>query len=118
MMTIGSGLTGLIRCSVRCLSYGSIKSIPTRQTSSVKEAFLTASSNCESVRTAVEAGYGLTFISRSAIEAGLAAGTLGEARVEGLDPGRDIFLARSPGRSLTRAAQAFLDLAGERLTSP
>jgi len=71
----------------------------------------------ESVRTAVEAGYGVTFISRSAIEAALAAGTLAEAHVEGLEPARDIFLARSPGRSLTRAAQAFLDLARERLVS-
>ena len=69
----------------------------------------------ESVRTAVEAGYGVSFISRSAIEAALAAGTLAEARVEGLEPARDIFLARSPGRTLTRAAQAFLDLARERL---
>jgi DNA-binding transcriptional LysR family regulator len=69
----------------------------------------------ESVRTAVEAGFGVSFISRSGIEAALASGTLAEARVEGLEPSRDIFLARSPGRTLTRAAQAFLDLARERL---
>jgi len=69
----------------------------------------------ESVRTAVEAGHGVTFISRTAIEAALAAGTLTEARVKGLDPSRDIFLARAAGRALTRAAQAFLDLARERL---
>jgi DNA-binding transcriptional LysR family regulator len=69
----------------------------------------------ESVRTAVEAGFGVTFISRSAIEAALAAGTLTEARVEGLEPSREIFLARAAGRTLTRAAQAFLDLAHERL---
>jgi DNA-binding transcriptional LysR family regulator len=69
----------------------------------------------ESVRTAVEAGFGVTFISRSAIEAALAAGTLSEARVKGLQPSRDIFLARATGRTLTRAAQAFLDLARERL---
>jgi DNA-binding transcriptional LysR family regulator len=69
----------------------------------------------ESVRTAVEAGFGVTFISRSAIEAALAAGTLSEARVEGLEPSREIFLARAAGRTLTRAAQAFLDLAHERL---
>jgi len=68
----------------------------------------------ESVRTAVEAGYGVTFISRTGIESALDAGTLAEARVEGLEPARDIFLARSPGRTLTRAAQAFLDLARER----
>jgi len=69
----------------------------------------------ESVRAAVEAGFGVTFISRSAIEAALAAGTLTEARVDGLEPSREIFLARAAGRTLTRAAQAFLDLAHERL---
>jgi DNA-binding transcriptional LysR family regulator len=69
----------------------------------------------ESVRTAVEAGFGVTFISRSAIEAALASGALTEARVEGLEPSRDIFLARAAGRTLTRAAHAFLDLARERL---
>jgi DNA-binding transcriptional LysR family regulator len=69
----------------------------------------------ESVRTAVEAGFGVTFISRSAIEAALAAGTLTEARIEGLEPSREIFLARAAGRTLTRAAQAFLHLAHERL---
>jgi len=69
----------------------------------------------ESVRSAVEAGYGVTFISRSAIESSLAAGTLTEARVEGLEPSREIFLARASGRSLTRAAQAFIELARSRL---
>ena len=69
----------------------------------------------ESVRAAVEAGFGVTFISRSAIEAALAAGTLTEARVKGLEPSRDIFLARAAGRTLTRSAQAFLGLARERL---
>jgi DNA-binding transcriptional LysR family regulator len=69
----------------------------------------------ESVRAAVEAGVGVTFISRSAIEAALAAGTLTEAHVTGLEPSRDIFVARAAGRTLTRAAQAFLDLARERL---
>ena len=69
----------------------------------------------ESVRTAVEAGFGVTFISRSAIEAALAAGTLTEARIAGLEPSREIFLARAAGRTLTRVAQAFLDLAHERL---
>lgn len=69
----------------------------------------------ESVRAAVEAGVGVTFISRSAIEAAIAAGTLAEAHVDGLEPSREIFLARASGRTLTRAAQAFLDLARERL---
>jgi DNA-binding transcriptional LysR family regulator len=69
----------------------------------------------ESVKAAVTAGYGVTFISGAAISADLAAGTLATARVEGLDPARDISLVRSAGRSPTRAAEAFLDFARERL---
>jgi DNA-binding transcriptional LysR family regulator len=70
----------------------------------------------ESVRTAVEAGYGVTFISRSAIEAPLSAGTLAEARVEGLEPTREIFLVQASGRALTRAARAFIDFAHQQLS--
>jgi DNA-binding transcriptional LysR family regulator len=69
----------------------------------------------ESARSAVAAGYGVTFISRAAIEADLAAGTLAVARVKGLDPARQISLVRSTGRSPTRAAEAFLAFARERL---
>jgi DNA-binding transcriptional LysR family regulator len=69
----------------------------------------------ESVRSAVAAGHGVTFISRSAIEADLAAGTIATARVRGLDPVREIFLAKSAGRSQTRAARAFVDFARQRL---
>jgi DNA-binding transcriptional LysR family regulator len=69
----------------------------------------------ESVRSAVAAGHGVTFISRTAIESDLAAGTIAAARVRGLDPVREIVLARSSGRSGTRAAQAFVDFARSRL---
>ena len=69
----------------------------------------------ESVKAAVVAGYGVTFISRAAIEADLAAGTLATARVKGLDPAREISLVRSAGRSPTRAAEAFLEFARARL---
>jgi DNA-binding transcriptional LysR family regulator len=69
----------------------------------------------ESVRSAVQAGYGVTFISRSAIEADLAAGRLAAAKVEGLEAVREISLVRATGRATTRAAQAFLDFARERL---
>jgi DNA-binding transcriptional LysR family regulator len=69
----------------------------------------------ESVKAAVVAGYGVTFISRAAIEADLAAGTLATARVKGLDPAREISLVRSTGRSSTRAAEAFLEFARARL---
>jgi DNA-binding transcriptional LysR family regulator len=69
----------------------------------------------ESVRSAVRAGYGVAFISRSAIESDLAAGTVAEARVEALEPAREISLVRASGRTSTRAAQAFVDFARERL---
>jgi DNA-binding transcriptional LysR family regulator len=69
----------------------------------------------ESVRSAVLAGHGVTFISRLAIESDLAAGLLATARVRGLDPVREIFLARASGRSETRAARAFLAFARERV---
>jgi len=69
----------------------------------------------ESVKAAVAAGHGVTFISRAGIEADLAAGTLETAKVKGLDPAREISLVRSVGRSPTRAAEAFLEFARERL---
>jgi len=69
----------------------------------------------ESARSAVAAGYGVTFISRAAIEADLAAGTLALARVKGLEPARQISLVRSTGRSPTRAAEAFVAFAKERV---
>ena len=71
----------------------------------------------ESVRSAVQAGYGISFISRAAIERELAAGTLAEARVAGMDATREISLARGTGRVPTRAAQAFVAFARERLDS-
>jgi LysR family transcriptional regulator, transcriptional activator of the cysJI operon len=69
----------------------------------------------ESVRSAVLGGYGATFISRTAVESELAAGTIAEARVEGMDGTREISLVRSTGRVPTRAADAFVDFARERL---
>ncbi len=69
----------------------------------------------ESVRRAVEAGYGVTFISRTAVEADLAAGRLEEARVEGLEATRVISIASATGRARTRVADAFVDFARDRL---
>jgi DNA-binding transcriptional LysR family regulator len=68
----------------------------------------------ESVKSAVAAGYGVAFISRTAIEGELTAGTLSMARVEGLGPARQIYVVRAKGRPLTRAARAFLEFARER----
>ena len=69
----------------------------------------------ESVRSAVRAGFGVAFISRTAIEADLASGAIAEARVEGLEPVREISLVRAAGRTSTRIAQAFVAFALDRL---
>jgi DNA-binding transcriptional LysR family regulator len=69
----------------------------------------------ESVRSAVQAGYGVSFISRRAVEPDLAAGTLAEARVRGLDLAREIWIARAAGRAGSAAAQAFVAFAREEL---
>jgi DNA-binding transcriptional LysR family regulator len=69
----------------------------------------------ESVKSAVEAGHGVTFISRTAVEPELAAGTLAEASVRGLEPSREISLVRATGRVSTRVADAFVEFAGKRL---
>jgi DNA-binding transcriptional LysR family regulator len=71
----------------------------------------------ESVRKAVEAGYGVTFISRTAVESDLVAGTLTEARVDGLEATREISLASAAGRARSRVADAFVDFARGRLAS-
>jgi DNA-binding transcriptional LysR family regulator len=69
----------------------------------------------ESARSAVLAGHGVTFISRAAIEADLAAGTVAVAQVEGLEPSREISLVRSAGRAETRVASVFVEFARSRL---
>ncbi|HZC75996.1 MAG TPA: selenium metabolism-associated LysR family transcriptional regulator [Gaiellaceae bacterium] len=69
----------------------------------------------ESARAAVLGGFGATFISRVAIEEDLAAGALAVARVEGLEPAREVQLVRATGRAETRVAQEFVGFARERL---
>ncbi|MFN8224523.1 MAG: LysR family transcriptional regulator [Gaiellales bacterium] len=70
----------------------------------------------ESVRAAVAAGFGITFISRTSVESELEAGTLVEARVAGMDARREISLVRGTGRSATRAADEFVEFARARLS--
>jgi DNA-binding transcriptional LysR family regulator len=71
----------------------------------------------ESVRQAVEAGYGVTFISRAAVETNIEAGRLAEARVQGLDVTRQISLASAAGRARSRVADAFVAFARDRLAA-
>ena len=70
----------------------------------------------ESVRSAVAAGYGVTFISRTAVEPDLVAGTLVEAQVQGLEATREISLATASGRARSRVAEAFVTFAREHLS--
>jgi DNA-binding transcriptional LysR family regulator len=69
----------------------------------------------ESVRSAVQGGFGVGFISRRAVDTELTAGTLAEARVRGLDLARDIYIARASGRAGSAAAQAFVSFAFDQL---
>jgi DNA-binding transcriptional LysR family regulator len=62
----------------------------------------------------VLAGYGVTFISRAAVETDLAAGALAEARVVGMNGRREISLARGTGRVPSRIADAFVEFAEGR----
>jgi DNA-binding transcriptional LysR family regulator len=71
----------------------------------------------ESVKSAVLAGHGVAFISRTALEEELAAGTLDIARVAGLAPSREIYLVRAARRIPTRAAEAFVAFATTRVGS-
>src|SRR5919106_567631 len=69
----------------------------------------------EAAGVAVRAGYGVTFISRTSVETDLAEGAVAEARVEGLEPAREISLVRASGRRPTRVAEAFVAFARDRL---
>jgi DNA-binding transcriptional LysR family regulator len=68
----------------------------------------------ESVKSAVAAGHGVAFISRTALEGELTAGTLAAATLAGLQPSRQVYLVRSSSRVPTRAAEAFVAFARER----
>ena len=69
----------------------------------------------ESVVSAVRGGYGVAFISRTAIEDDLATGGLSESRLVGLEAEREIWLVRASGRSETRAAREFVEFARGQL---
>jgi DNA-binding transcriptional LysR family regulator len=71
----------------------------------------------ESVTTAVRSGIGVSFISRSAVERELAAGTLAEAHVAELELEREIFLIRASGRSESAASRAFVEY-GRAMLAP
>jgi DNA-binding transcriptional LysR family regulator len=70
----------------------------------------------EAVCTAVEAGAGVTIISRLAVARALAAGLLVAVPVD--LPGRSFSVLRHRERYVTVASEAFVDLAAETLSAP
>lgn len=69
--------------------------------------------NPESVKKAVQSGLGIAFISRFAAEAELKANSLVAVRVRGLDIRRELKIVYRKDKHLSRAAQAFIEMAGE-----
>src|SRR2546430_985395 len=67
--------------------------------------------NPESVKKAVQSGLGIAFISRFAVETELKAKTLVVVRVRGLDIKRELKIVYRKDKHLSRAAQAFIEIA-------
>ena len=65
----------------------------------------------ESAKSAVEAGLGVTFMSRLAIEREIAEGRFDVATVAGIEPGRLFYCVRSGSRPLSRLTRTFLEFA-------
>jgi DNA-binding transcriptional LysR family regulator len=62
----------------------------------------------ESAKAAVEAGYGVSFLSRLAVERELRLGSLSIATVVGIEPTREFSTVRASGIELSRTTAAFL----------
>lgn len=67
--------------------------------------------NPESVKKAVQSGLGIAFISRFAVQTELKARSLVAVRVRGLDIKRELKIIYRKDKHLSRAVQAFIDLA-------
>jgi len=73
--------------------------------------------NPESVKKAVQSGLGIAFISAFAVETELRAKNLVAVRVRDLDIQRELKIVCRRDKHLSRAAQAFIELACDRATS-
>jgi molybdate transport repressor ModE-like protein len=69
----------------------------------------------ESAKAAVEAGYGVSFLSSLAVERELRLGTLGVAEVEGINPVRHFSTVRAATRAPGRLVETFLTWCRMRL---
>ena len=70
--------------------------------------------NPESVKKAVQSGLGIAFISRFAVETELKAKTLAAVSVSGVDIRRELKIVYRKDKHLSRAAQAFIDMARQQ----
>lgn len=61
----------------------------------------------ESAKSAVEAGFGVAFLSTTAVTKELALGTLATARVESIDVSREFYAVRHAGRRVSRVTAEF-----------
>lgn len=71
----------------------------------------------ESAKAAVEAGFGVSFLSQLAVERELRLGTLATADVAGIDPMRDFATVRLASQAPSRLVAAFLDWSRPRLAA-
>lgn len=81
----------------------------------VKADITTCDGSIEACRTAVMSGYGLTYISRFAVEEPVRAGVLVRLPVPELEDQRDVYIGRWKGRPLSEPARYLLDLIIARL---
>ena len=71
----------------------------------------------ESAKSAVEAGFGVAFLSATAVTKELTLATLAVAEVEQVDLSRDFYAVRHAGRRVSRVAEQFGEWCRAELTS-
>ena len=71
----------------------------------------------ESAKSAVEAGFGLSFLSVTAISKELALGSLATAEVTGIDPVRDFWWVRPAGRRPSLVPERFVEFCARELVA-
>jgi DNA-binding transcriptional LysR family regulator len=71
----------------------------------------------ESAKSAVEAGFGVAFLSATAVTKELALGTLATATVEEIDLSREFYAVRHAGRRVSRVAEQFGEWCRAELSS-
>jgi DNA-binding transcriptional LysR family regulator len=74
-------------------------------------------SNSEAIRTAVEAGIGVAFVSHLVAAAGIETGRVAEVKVAGMDLQQELYIGASLNRPATKAQAAFWDFLAQETDS-